>query len=461
MLGAQGEALEREPASFRDPDSRVFYSAGGEVLRELSPQGAADWEALAATRFFRHGVEAGRIVATEPISPTRLRHERVPFVSYPYEWPFEMLRDGALLQLELVDGALAEGLVTKDASPYNVQWRGASPVFVDVGSFERLREGEPWAGYRQFCMLFLYPLLLQAYKGLAYQPLLRGSLEGITAAQCRSLMSLRDVLRRGVFAHVVLHARLEARYGDRRRNVGVELRRAGFRADLIRANVRRLRRLVHSLARRRGPSHWSSYRETSPYSAADEQLKERFVLESAGRRRWSLVWDLGCNDGRYSRAVAPEADLVVAIDEDEQVVGELYTALRREGRRSILPLTVDLADASPALGWRGLERRPLAERGRPELTLCLALVHHLAIGRNIPVMELVDWLRELDTTLVIEFADRDDPMVQQLLAAKRPETHADYGRVHFERCLAEAFAIERSTQLPSGTRVLYLARPRT
>src|SRR5919204_170433 len=231
-----------EPASFRDPEARVVYSPDGEVLRELSPRAREDWEALSAATFFRRALEDGRIVGTEELSPGLLRHERVPFVSYPYEWPFEMLRDAALLQLELLDAALAEGLVTKDASPYNVQWRGSMPVFVDVGSFERQREGEAWAGYRQFCMLFLYPLLLQSYKGLPFQAWLRGSLEGITAAQCRSLMSLRDVLRRGVFAHVVLHARLEARYGDRRRDVGVELRRAGFRADLIRANVRRLRR---------------------------------------------------------------------------------------------------------------------------------------------------------------------------------------------------------------------------
>ena len=131
-----------------------------------------------------------------------LRHERVPFVSYPYEWSFGMLRDAALLHLELLEAALAEDLVLKDASPYNVQWRGASPVFIDVGSFERLDPGEPWLGYRQFCALFLYPLLLQAYKGVAFQPWLRGSLEGISPEQFRSLMSARDLLRRGVLTHV-------------------------------------------------------------------------------------------------------------------------------------------------------------------------------------------------------------------------------------------------------------------
>lgn len=437
-----------------------MYSAHGEVLRELSEQGLADWEALAASQFFASALEDRRIVKTEVAGPALLRHERIPFISYPYEWPFEMLQDAACLQLDLLYDALEEGLVTKDASPYNVQWRGTSPEFVDVGSFERLRAGEPWAGYRQFCALSLYPLLLQAYKGLACQPWLRGSLEGISPAQCRSLMSARDLFRRGVLAHVVLHSRLEARHGNRARDVRAELRSAGFHRELIRANVKRLRRLVSRLRPRPVRSEWAGYREASPYTDADADRKEEFVRAAAATRRWPLVWDLGCNDGRYARAAVPAADYVVAIDSDERVVGELYTALKSEGAKPILPLSLDLADSSPALGWRGLERKPLPERGRPRLTLCLALVHHLAIARNIPFEELIGWLRELETAVVIEFATREDPMVQRLLAAKREGTHADYDRSPFERVLEHSFAVERSEELSSSTRVLYFARPR-
>ena len=121
---------------------------------------------------------------------------------------------------------------------------------------------------------------------------------------------------------------------------------------------------------------------------------------------------------------------------------------------------VDLADPSPGLGWLGLERRRLEERGRPDLVLCLALVHHLAIGRNVPFEELVGWLHGLGARLVVEFADRDDPMVERLLAAKRAETHEGYGREGFEAALRKRFAVERREELGSGTRTLYLARPR-
>ena len=395
------------------------------------------------------------------MAPGLLRHDRIPFVSYPYEWPFEMLRDAALLELDLLEEALGEGVVIKDGSPYNVQWRGASPVFVDVGSFEALRPGEPWAGYRQFCMLFLYPLLLQAYKGVACQPWLRGSLDGISPAECRNVLSTRDLLRRGVLTHVVLHARLERRHADRRRDVRAELRAAGFRSELIRANVRRLRRLITRLERRKTSSEWSGYRDTGPYSEADTERKDAFVRAATAKRRLSLVWDLGCNDGRYSRLAAADADYVVALDAEEPLVGSLYAELAREQARTILPLVVDLADPSPGLGWRGAERKSLSERGRPELTLCLALVHHLAITRNIPLDEVVRWLRELDSALVVEFAARDDPMVQRLLAAKRAGMHADYDRGRFEGLLSELFAVERSEELPSRRRSLYFATPRS
>jgi hypothetical protein len=442
-----------EPASFRDPEARVVYSAEGEVLRELSQRGREDWSALESAPFCSLALDYGRIVATEAIEPGVLRHERLQFVSYPYEWPFEMLRDAALLQLELLDEALAEGFVLKDGSPYNVQWRGTQPVFVDVGSFERLREGEPWAGYRQFCALFLYPLMLQAYRGIAPQPWLRGSLEGIEPSQARALLPR---FRRGVLTHVVLHDRLEAKHADRQRDVRSELKAAGFKKELIQANVKRLRKLVKRLSPKRGRSEWAGYREAAPYTDEDAGRKEQFVREAGSAR---LAWDLGANDGRFSRAL--DAEYVLAVDGDERVVAELYATLKAEGSKTILPLVVDLADASPARGWRGVERQRLEQRGRPDLVLCLALVHHLAIGRNVPFTELVAWLRSLGARLVIEFADRDDPMVSRLLAAKREETHSSYGREQFELALADGFDVERREELGSGTRTLYLAKPRS
>ena len=349
-----------------------------------------------------------------------------------------MLRDAALLQLELLLAALDEGLILKDASPYNVQWRGAQPVFVDVGSFERLREGEPWAGYRQFCTLVLYPLMLQAYKGVPFQPWLRGSLEGIEPDEMRRLLSFRDRFRRGVLTNVVLHAKLEARYADR--EVKQDLKRAGFHAELIRANARKLRKLVQRLEWTPGERPG---RRTGRRTPTTRPTLPRRKTSCARRPACGAASSCGISAATTAATPASrptEADYALAVDADAAVVEALYRELRAEGSGTILPLVGNLADPSPGLGWRGEERRPLVDRGRPELTLALALVHHVALTSNVPVRDFLDWLAGLGTELVIEFPTREDPMVKRLLARKGPGANPDYDTETFERALERALA---------------------
>ena len=456
-----------EPGSFRDPESRVFYS-GDEVFRALSPDGLSDFEALEASGL----LDGDRVVPTERADGAAvaegllvhkpaavLRHERIPFVSYPYEWTFSMLKDAALLQLDLLLDALGHDMVLKDSTPYNVQFKGGRPTFVDVGSFERLRDGEPWVGYRQFCMLYLYPLLLQSAKGVPFQPWLRGSIDGITPAQMRNLLSFRDRFRRGMFTNVFLHARLEARYADRPDQVKQEVKRV-FKKELFVANVRKMRKLVERLSWDPPEGVWTAYGERNSYTDDDARRKDEFVRQVATAQPWNLVWDIGANNGRYSRIAAEGAKTVVAVDADQGPVELLYRDLRQEGNEQILTLTMNLADPSPGLGWRGLERKAMPERGTPDLVLALALIHHVAISANVPVKEFIDWLASLGSALVIEFPTREDPMVKQLLAPKRDGLHPDYELDYFERTLKEAFEVERSERLESGTRVLYFARPK-
>jgi SAM-dependent methyltransferase len=456
-----------EHGSFRDPESRVFY-AGGEVHRALSQDGLEDFDALARSGLLDdpHIVGTRLVEAAPAVAPLTkevaavLRHERIPFVSYPYEWTFSMLQDAALLQLDLILAALDHDLILKDSTPFNVQFLGAGPVFIDIGSFERLHEDELWVGYRQFCMLYLFPLLLQATKGVPFQPWLRGSIDGITPADTRALMSLRDRFRRGFTTHVFLHARLEQRDAGTRAGIKSQLKRPGLGKQLILANVRKMRKLVARLQWSPPEGVWVSYGESNTYTDDDARRKDEFVRAVATSRSWPLVWDIGCNNGRHSRIAAEGAGHVVAIDADQGPVELFYRDLREAGDGKILPLTMNVVDPSPALGWRGLERKPLLERGGPDLVLALALVHHIAIGANVPVKEIVDWLGSLGGAVLVEFPTREDPMVKKLLAPKREGLHPDYEREFFERCLHEAFDVRRSERLGSETRVLYFATPK-
>jgi hypothetical protein len=459
-------SLQNEPGSFRDRNGAVFYR-DGRVYRAISEKALANWGRLESSAFFRRLMETGRIVATERVDTEPepgwaavLRHARIPFISYPYEWTFGMLKDAALLQLELMQAALAENMILKDSSAYNIQWMGAEPVFIDIPSFEALGPGEPWVGYRQFCELFLYPLMLQAYKGVDFRAFLRGSLDGIPAEVLRPLLSTRDLARPGVLMHVVAQHALQLRYSAETAGVKGSLAAAGFDKRMIERNVAGLRRIVEKMEPTGARTVWADYAKTHSYDSAGFEAKCAFVRRAAQHRKWRLAWDLGCNAGTFSRIAAEHAEYVVAMDGDRMAVDHLYRTQRgREDSRKILPLVVNLADPSPNQGWLGLERRSLPDRGRPELTLCLALIHHIVIGANVPMRDFVGWLAELGTSLVIEFVGRGDEMVQRLLANK-DDQYADYHEAAFEAALGERFDIVVREPLKGGKRTIYFALAR-
>ncbi len=475
--------LQFDAGSFRDRESRVFYR-DGRVLRALSQPALEDWQALVASSFFDRLQTAGKIVPTRELGPDEygageaggsaygevgavdlapwvavLEHDRIPYISYPYEWSFNMLRDAALLQLDLLLAALDDDLILKDSSSYNVQWNGTRPVFIDITSFERRTEGDPWAGYLQFCQLFLYPLLLSAHRNIPFHPWLRGAIDGIQPEECNRVFSWRDRLRPGVFFDVYLQAVLHARTADRESNLRGDLRKAGFSKQSIVSNIRRLRKIIRKLAWRQQSSEWSAYSETSSYDRGNREIKERFVARAAEHRRWPLAWDLGANTGNFSRIAAEHAEYVVAFDADHLAIDSLYRSLSSDGPANILPLVSNLADPSPALGWRHRERKALAERPAPDLILCLALIHHLVITANVPVDEIVDWLGSLDGHLVIEFVNKDDAMVKKLLQNK-DDIYYDYTIAYFEKALSRHFEIVDQETFHDGTRTLYFAIPR-
>jgi SAM-dependent methyltransferase len=466
-----GQSSPYESASFRDPSARVFRH-NGTVYRALGTRALADWNALSAAPFWRRFVDDGRLVGTTRDDGAlshipeadghwvgALRHDSIPVISYPYEWPFGMLQDAALLQLDLLLAALTDGFVLKDGTPYNVQWVGSRPVFIDIASITTLAPGSPWEGYRQFCELCLYPLMLQAYKDIEFHPWLRGRLDGIPPAQIRPLFSFTELRKPGVLTHVVLQAAMDRRSAGATRNVKQELRQAGFNKDLVAANVRRLRTVVSRLTWRKTTSMWSEYTSTHSYDSGTLDAKTTFVRDAVRDQPRGVVWDLGSNTGTFARLAAEHAKYVVAVDADHLSVERLYQLLKREGPANVLPLVGNIADPAPGLGWLGRERLPLPARSQPSLVLCLALVHHVALSANVPLGEFIGWLATLGADVVIEFVSKADAMSQQLLRNKE-DVFADYEQASFERHLERWFVVARREVLSGGTRTLYYARHR-
>ncbi len=304
--------------------------------------------------------------------------------------------------------------------------------------------------------MFLYPLVLQARKDIPFHPWLRGNIEGLSPGEFVKFLTLRDLFRRGMLTHGYLHAKVESKYARTTRDVRSDLRSAGFHVELIKANVKNLRSLIAGLLWKRHESTWADYAEDNSYSDDDSQAKLGFVRDvcSAGRRDW--VWDLGCNTGAFSRIAADSGARVVAIDSDHLSIERLYQRLKSENSPAILPLVGDLANPSPALGWRHAERKTLPERGKPDLVLALALIHHVVISANIPMEEFLRWLADLGADLVIEFVSKEDVMVKELLR-NRLDQYPDYELQSFERMLGRHFKVQNRRELRSGTRFLFYA----
>ncbi len=460
--------FRRDRGSFRDPDGfivrqderifRIVLPCAVQLWRQFSASGLATELQSAGLLIPTHEVTADVLSSDLPIPSgvIVLEHERIPFVSYPYEWTFDMLHDAALLQLEIVERSLKHGWILKDATAYNVQFRGVTPLFIDVLSFAPLQQGEPWAGYNQFCRMILYPLMLEAYKGVPFQPWLRSELEGIDPVVFGRMFRGLERLRQGVLTHVVAQAYLQRKFSSADYSVREQIKSAGMTPEMISRNVRKLRKLiVVGLQAPKESTSWSDYSRTH---YADDALarKEAFVIASIAGRHFKLVWDLGCNDGRFSRIVRDAADTVVAMDSDGGSVNRLYSELRAEARSNILPLLMNVANPSPAQGWASRERASLIERGKPQLTLALALVHHLVISANVPLAAIVEWLSEVTQEVVIEFISKEDVMVQRLLLNK-DDTYSGYNREAFESDMQRHFLIKSRTELPGGTRFLYHA----
>ena len=461
-----------------DPSGRVyrFEDDAGErrVIRGLSAITASTFERLLAEPFFEHRLEDGLVVKTVPLEATdpvaraifnegwaaAVEHEAIDFITWPYEWPFSMLKDAALLQLDLLVVSVRNGWILKDATPYNIQWSGTRPVFIDIPSFIPRDEDEYWEGYRQFCSMYLIPLLLTAHLGIPFQPLLRSCLEGIPPEEATKYFHGLRRFMRGVPSHIWLPTAVERRM---RRRPGAApasgSKRRQSKTTLL-ALLDDLKRLVSGLRFRAGEtSHWARYSETHSYRDDDFVRKAAFVEKHTSARLPDLLWDLGANTGVFSRIAAKHSGLVVAVDSDHQAVDILYREAREAGETNIIPLVMDLVNLSPSQGWTGQERASFQARGSPDMVLCLALIHHLRVSANIPLPLFVEWLRSLDASAIIEFVGRDDEMFRELVQHKS-EDYSDYTSNNFRSEVEKHFTIEDCTQLKGGKREILLLQPR-
>lgn len=446
-------------SSFRDPSGFIF-TENDVVFRQINTVYKDDYEHLMGSGLYEALVKKGLLVTHEEVqmkAPDKIsaykciKPQQIPFISYPYEWSFSQLKRAALLTLRVQSTALAHGMVLKDASAFNVQFIGYQPVFIDTLSFEKYKEQRPWVAYKQFCEHFLAPLLLMSYKHISLHKILRVFLDGIPLPVASTLLPLRTYLKFSILSHVHLHAKAQKKYeGAQKANYTQKMSK-----QKLTILLQTLEQAVKAISWKPEGTEWSDYYNDTNYTDVSLDTKKKHIKEALTQYRPTSVWDIGANTGVFSRIASDTGIPTVSFDIDEAAVEKNYrqTVLKKE--KNILPLVMDISNASPGLGWLLDERSSLVKRGPADMTIALALIHHLTIGGNAPFEMVANFFKTFSNTLLIEFVPKNDSQVQRLLAS-REDIFTSYDKDTFEKAFGLYFAIQKEIPIEGSERVLYI-----
>lgn len=415
------------PGSFRDNAGTVL-DGGHCVYRAIDSSFSTEWQAAFASGFFESAIGRELLIPFQEVPPLAgtwktLKSPKLPFISYPYEWCFGQLKDAALHTLDILDEALAHGLILRDATAYNIQFFGCKPIFIDLLSFEPLHKGRPWQAYGQFCRFFLAPLALMARRSPLCGRFLLDWIDGLPLDLAASLLPFSSRFSPSLAVHLHYHARLQSRYADPQA-AARKLKKIHLSDSALPNLSRALRMAVEG---QKLPAHisteWGEYYDDTNYSPKAAESKMHNVMDMVAQLsgEHGLAVDIGANTGRYSAFLSESFSQVLAVDIDYLAVEKLWEHVKTSRIPNLLPLVLDLCNPSPSIGWDNTERLSFRQRCKADYLSALAVIHHLVFTGGIPLSTLARGLSHLVKsrgTLVVEWVPLEDSQVQRLLAAR-------------------------------------------
>ena len=455
--------MQNLTSSFRDPSGYLF-THNGSLYRSVNGNYQAQYDLLMSSGLYDRLTDQGLLVSHEEVDPgvdadayKTLQPDFIPYISYPYEWSFNQLKDAALTTLIVHREAVHHGMSLKDASAYNIQFLKGKPIFIDTLSFDVYEEGQPWVAYKQFCQHFLAPLALISHCDFRITQLLKSNIDGIPLDLTGKLLPRRTWLKYSLLAHIHLHAMTQKRYDDVGRQdenpKTVNMGKAQF-LGLIDS----LENAVHSLHWEYKTTEWGNYYEDTNYDELAMTHKIELVsefLRDTTSRNEQVAADYGANTGRFSRLAASEGYLTLSFDIDEVAVDKNYLQVKQSNEDKILPLILDLSNPSPGLGWMHEERDSWVYRQHVDVGIALAIIHHLAISNNIPLGSIAAFFAKCCKRLILEFVPKVDSQVKRLLATRK-DIFANYDEAGFESAFTMYFSILRSEKVNGSERTIYL-----
>ncbi|HTR31011.1 MAG TPA: class I SAM-dependent methyltransferase [Puia sp.] len=448
------------PASFRDPAGFVF-TVDGMIYRQVNKWYSFRYDYLHQCGLYERLTGQGLMVpytegppdlalsgdAYKILSPLQIRH-----ISYPSEWCPEQLKDAALLTLKVQRIAMENGMGLKDATPLNIQFLNGQPILIDTLSLDLYEPKKPWIAYRQFCECFLFPLYIHRYARTGTGKIAAAWPDGIPVGETARLLPFKSRWSMGAWLHVFLQRRVTSRKSP------VDERHLTFSKAKLNNLLAHLQSTIGGLKVSSGsPSSWSNYYDETILGKDYLAAKQRLFRQFLDTIEFADALDLGCNDGLFSKILAESGKPVIAIDSDWQCIDKLY----RSHSRHILPLCIDLANPTPATGFRNAERTSFTDRAASDLVTALALIHHLTLANNIPMSLIAEYMNQLAKKyLIVEYVPLSDPKANDLIT-RRQSRVVGYDPEQFEMAFGRDFQIEKKDPIAGSERVLYLLKKRT
>ncbi|MEO8568115.1 MAG: hypothetical protein ABI419_03240 [Ginsengibacter sp.] len=449
--------IELHPASFKDPSGFVFQK-DNIFYRQVNQLYKDDYDLLMSSGLYKDLINKNYLLPHEEIienftgSPEwykTILPAQLSFISYPYEWCFGQIKDAALLTLAIQKMAIAHGMILKDATHFNVQFLNGKPVFIDTLSFEKYDSSQPWVAYTQFCECFLFPLLLQKYLAIDVQKLMLTYPQGIPAGLVKELLPWKSNFNLGVGLHVSLQSKIKG--GN---NPGAY--KGKFDQNKMLQLIGNLEDNIRSCAlNKKAKTSWSNYYDETIISRSYLTEKEIIFRRFISSIDFETVLDIGANDGFFSKIISEKTASVVSIDFDSHCINSLYAYTKKQKTLNILPLCIDFSNPTPATGFNNTERSSFTARAHFDLVLALALVHHLAISKNIPLQNIAESFQKTGNKLIVEFIPKEDEKVKQLLLYRK-DIFSNYNETEFIKCFGKYFTIISSAKIPGTQRTMYL-----
>lgn len=449
--------------SFRDPSGFLFYQ-NGSIYRQVSFVYRENYDYLINSGLYRILIKENFLISHREVKNESKKDEKaykiikpelISFISYPYEWSFSQLKDAALTTLKIQKKSLEHGMSLKDCSAYNIQFKECRPIFIDSLSFEKYREGQPWVAYRQFCQHFLAPLALASYKDIRLNQLMQIFIDGIPLDLASLLLPPRTYFNFSLLSHIHLHAQSQKHFANKK----INKKRGKLNLLSLLALIDNLESTVKKLKFKPKDTEWSDYYQDTNYSKNALNHKKRLVTEFLDKIKPETVWDLGANNGLFSRISSNRGIQTISFDSDPVCVEKNYLECRKKREKNILPLLINLTNPSPNIGWNNQERESLINRGPADAVLVLALIHHLSFSNNLPFNKISNFFTKICRYLIIEFIPKTDSQAKRLLL-NREDIFFNYNQDFFVSEFSKYFKILMSVNIKGTKRVLYLMQKR-